>query len=46
MNGWYIYHKPGEYKQYDLSHIRYNTEIDLNRKDEIKFDVNLKDIGS
>ena len=44
MNGWYIYNKPGVYKQYDLSYIMYNTEIDLFINDDIKFEVNIEDI--
>lgn len=44
MNGWYIYNKPGEFKQYDLSYITYDTEINLFRNDEIKFDVNIENM--
>lgn len=44
MNGWYIYNKPHEHKQYDLSKITYDTEIDLFRNDEIKFDVTVENI--
>lgn len=44
MNGWYIYNKPGEYKLYDLTEIMYDTEVNLVRNDEIKFDVTIEDI--
>lgn len=44
MNGWYIYNKPGEYKQYDLSMITYDTEVALVRNEEIKFDVKIENV--
>ena len=44
MNGWYIYNKPGEFKVYDLAEIMYDTEVNLVRNDEIKFDVTIEEI--
>jgi len=43
MNGWSIYNVPGEYHRYDLSTITHDTEIDLCRNQEIKFDVTIED---
>ena len=44
MNGWFIYNAPGERKMYDLSTITYDTEIDICRNQDIKFDVTIEDI--
>lgn len=43
MNGWFIYNAPGERKMYDLSTITYDTEIDICRNQDIKFDVTIED---
>ncbi len=44
MNGWMIHNEPGrERHYYDLSQITYDTEIDLQRNQEIKFDVVIED---
>lgn len=43
MNGWFIYNAPGERKMYDLSTITYDTEIDICRNQDIKFDITIED---
>ena len=42
MNGWFIYNAPGERKIYNLSTITYDTEIDICRNQDIKFDVTVE----
>ena len=42
MNGWFIYNAPGERKMYNLSTITYDTEIDICRNQDIKFDVTIE----
>lgn len=44
MNGWFIYNTPGEYHRYDTATITHDTEIDLSRNQEIKFDVTIEDV--
>ena len=44
MNGWSIYNAPGQYHRYDTSTITHDTEIDLCRNQEIKFDVTIEEI--
>lgn len=44
MNGWSIYNTPGKYQRYDTSTIAHDTEIDLCRNQEIKFDVTIEDV--
>ncbi|KWW29935.1 MAG: Distinct helicase family with a unique C-terminal domain including a metal-binding cysteine cluster [bacterium P3] len=44
MNGWSIYNAPGRSRRYDTATITYDTEIDLYRNQEIKFDVTIEDI--
>jgi hypothetical protein len=45
MNGWYIYNAPDKpRKQIDLSTIMYDTEVNLFRNQDIKFDVTIEDI--
>lgn len=44
MNGWSIYNAPGEYHRYDISTITHDTEIDLYRNQEIKFDVTIENL--
>lgn len=40
MNGWFIYNAPGKPRhEYDLSKLTYDTEIQIYRNKEIKFDV-------
>ncbi len=43
MNGWLIYNAPGERRMYDLRQITYDTEIDICRNQEIKYDVTIED---
>ena len=43
MNGWFIYNAPGERKMYDLSTISYDTDIDICRNQDIKFDIIIED---
>ena len=43
MNGWSIYNAPGEFHRYDTTTITHDTEIDLCRNQEIKFDVIIED---
>ena len=44
MNGWSIYNAPGQFHRYDTATITHDTEIDLHRNQEIKFDVTIEDI--
>jgi hypothetical protein len=43
MNGWSIYNAPGQFHRYEISTITHDTEINLYRNQEIKFDVTLED---
>ena len=44
MNGWLIYNTPGESrKEYDLSTLTYDTEVNIFRNQEIKFDITIED---
>lgn len=44
MNGWMIYNAPGTERHiYDLQTITHDTEIDIYRNQEIKFDVTIED---
>ena len=43
MNGWSIYNAPGQFHRYDTATITHDTEIDLHRNQEIKFDVTIED---
>ena len=44
MNGWMIYNAPGTERHiYDLQTITHDTEIDIYRNREIKFDVTIED---
>ena len=43
MNGWSIYNATGRSRRYDTATITYDTEIDLYRNQEIKFDVTIED---
>lgn len=44
MNGWLIYNPPGESrKEYDLSTLTYDTEVNIFRNQEIKFDITIED---
>ena len=43
MNGWSIYNAPGEFHRYDTATITHDTDIDLSRNQEIKFDVIIED---
>lgn len=44
MNGWSIYNAPGQFHRYDTATITHDTEIDLCRNQEIKFDVTIEEI--
>jgi hypothetical protein len=44
MNGWSIYNAPGQFHRYDTATITHDTEIDLQRNQDIKFDVTVEDI--
>ena len=44
MNGWSIYNAPGQFHRYDTATITHDTEIDLQRNQDIKFDVTIEDI--
>lgn len=43
MNGWSIYNTPGEFHRYDTASITHDTEIELSRNQDIKFDVIIED---
>ena len=44
MNGWLIYNAPGEPRNvYDLSTLTYDTDVNIFRNQEIKFDVTIED---
>ncbi len=44
MNGWYIYNAPDKpRKQIDLSTIMYDTDVNLFRNQDIKFDVTIEE---
>ena len=44
MNGWLIFNAPRESrKEYDLSTITYDTDVNIFRNQEIKFDVTIED---
>ena len=44
MNGWHVYNEPNKYVHYDTQTITHDTVIKLQRNQEIKFDVTIKDI--
>ncbi len=44
MNGWSIYNTPGVFHRYDTMTITHDTEIELCRNQEIKFDVTIEDV--
>ena len=44
MNGWSIYNAPGQFHRYDTATITHDTEIDLQRNQDIKFDVTVEEI--
>ena len=44
MNGWFIYNAPGKPRhEYDLSTLTYDSEINIFRNQDIKFDVTIED---
>ena len=44
MNGWSIYNAPGQFHRYDTATITHDTEIDLQRNQDIKFDVTIEEL--
>ena len=44
MNGWFIHNAPGKPRhEYDLSTLTYDTEVNIFRNQDIKFDVTIED---
>ena len=45
MNGWFIHNAPGKPRhEYDLSTLTYDTEVNVFRNQEIKFDVTIEEL--
>jgi len=44
INGWLIYNRPGRRHEYDLATIQHDTEVNICRNQDIKYDVTIEDV--
>ena len=44
LNGWSIYNTPGYYQRFNIDEITHDTEMNLYRNQEIKYDVTIEDL--
>ena len=44
INGWLIYNRPGRRHEYDMATIIHDTEVNICRNQDIKYDVTIEDV--
>lgn len=44
INGWLIYNRPGRRHEYDMATIMHDTEVNICRNQDIKYDVTIEDV--
>ena len=45
INGWLIYNRPGRRHEYDMATIMHDTEVNICRNQDIKYDVTIEDVA-